>query len=192
MRPAIVAALLALAASPAAAAPERAQAASGSRSSAPGRGSESLSLWGVLDPGPIDGVGVGGRFTIPIEPNGVLRHPRVKDEFTLEVGADFVHYSDTVGIPGFYVDYSWNGFLAVVGGTWNFWFTPRFALYPKLDVGYLFGWYGGDDDFGPYDAHEFDGIFVQGALGVIYRFQTMSLRAELGSGLLRLGVGFAF
>jgi hypothetical protein len=189
---ALLAALLVLAAAPAAAAPERA-AQGGSRSSAPGRGSESLSFWGVVDPGPIDGVGIGGRFTLPLESNGVLRHPRVKDEFTLEIGADFVHYSDTVGVPGIYtVDYSWNGFLAVVGGTWNFWFTPRFALYPKLDVGYLFGWYSAEDDFGPYDAYEFDGVFVQGALGLIYRFQTMSLRAELGSGLLRLGVGFAF
>jgi hypothetical protein len=188
MRTALLAALL-LAASPAVAAPERPSAP---RTSAPGRGSDSLSVWAVLDPGPIDGIGVGGRFTLPLEPNGVLRHPRVKDEFTLELGADFVHYEDRVGVPGFFVDYSWNGVLLVGGAAWNFWFTPRFALYPKLDVGYFFGWYGGDDDFGPYGRYDFDGIFIQGAAGVIYRFQTMALRAEAGSGLLRVGLSFPF
>jgi hypothetical protein len=189
MRTALLTALLLAVASPAAAAPERPVAQS---SWAPGRGSHSLSLWGVLDPGPIDGAGIGGRFTLPIEPNGVLNHPRVKDEFTLELGADFVHYQDRVGVPGFFeVDYTWNGFLLVAGGTWNFWFTPRFAVYPKLDVGYFFGWYS-DEDFGPVGRHDFDGIFIQGAAGLIYRFQTMSLRMELGSGLLRIGVGFPF
>ena len=35
-------------------------------------------------------------------------------------------------------------------------------------------------------------MFLQGAAGLIYRFQTVALRVELGSGLLRLGVGFPF
>jgi hypothetical protein len=189
MRTALLAAFLLVAASPAAAAPERPV---GQSSYAPGRGSHSLSLWGVLDPGPIDGVGVGGRFTLPIEPNGILNHPRVKDEFTLELGADFVHYNDRVRAFGFPdLNYSWNGVLLVAGGTWNFWFTPKLALYPKIDVGYFFGWYS-NEDFGPYGRYDFDGIFIQGAAGLIYRFQTMSLRMELGSGLLRIGVGFPF
>jgi hypothetical protein len=38
----------------------------------------------------------------------------------------------------------------------------------------------------------FDGIFLQGALGLVYRFETVALRVELGSGLMRIGVGFAF
>jgi hypothetical protein len=188
MRTLLLAALL-LAASPAAAAPERPAA---THSTAPGRGAHALSLWGVLDPGRADGVGFGARFTLPIEPNGVLAHPRVKDEFTLELGMDFVHYEDRVGVPGFFeVDYTWNGFLLVAGGTWNFWFTPRFAVYPKLDVGYLFGWYS-DEDFGPVGRRDFDGVFLQGAAGLIYRFDTLSLRLELGSELVRLGVGFRF
>jgi hypothetical protein len=187
MRTALLAALL-LAASPAAAAPEKPAPA---RSAAPGRGSHSLSLWGVLDPGPVDGVGFGGRFTIPIDPDGVLRHPRVKDEFALELGMDFVHYEDRVGVPGFVVDYTWNGFLLVAGATWKFWFTPRFAAYPKIDLGYFFGWYS-DENFGPVGRRDFDGVFLQAAAGLIYRFETVSLRLELGSGLMRLGVGFRF
>jgi hypothetical protein len=178
-----------LAASPAAAAPSAPSARNAG--SAPGRGSHSLSVWGVADPGPVDGIGAGLRFTFPLEPRGVLHHPRVKDEFTLEVGADFIHYEDRVGVPGFLVDYTWNGFLLVAGGAWNFWFTPQFAVYPKIDLGYFFGWYS-DANFGPYGRHDFGGIFLQGALGLIYRFQTVALRLELGSGLVRLGVGFQF
>jgi hypothetical protein len=157
--------------------------------SAPRRGGQMLSFWGVLDPGPVDGIGVGGRAMLPLAPQGILQHPRIKDELTLELGADLVHYSDRVGYP-YYVDYSWNGFLPVVGATWNFWFTPDLALYPKLDVGYWFGWYRGWDD--RYGRSSYGGAFLQGAVGLIYRLQAVSLRVELGSGLLRLGAGFAF
>jgi hypothetical protein len=161
--------------------------------SAPRRGGQMLSLWGVLDPGPVDGVGIGGRAMLPLAPHGILQHPRIKDEFTLELGADLVHYSERVGVPGYpYVDYSWNGFLPVVGATWNFWFTPDLALYPKLDLGYWFGWYRGWDDRYGYHRRGHGGAFVQGAVGLIYRLQAVSLRVELGSGLLRVGAGFAF
>ncbi len=191
MRPTIAAtlAVLALAASPAAAAP----ASMPVRSSAPGPGGQSFSFWAVLDPGPFDGIGVGGRFTLPIVPQGILHSPRVRDEFTLELGADFVHYSDRVGLPpGPFVDYSWNGFLAVAGGAWNFWFTPRFAAYPKLDVGWWSGWYSHWDPGLGYTRASFDGLFLQGALGIIYRFDRVALRAEAGSGLLRIGLGVPF
>jgi hypothetical protein len=186
----VLAALLLLAAAPAAAAPAPSSHRSYPPRSSSG-GTESLSFWAVLDPGPIDGVGFGGRVMLPLAPQGVLHNPRVRDEFTLEVGADFVHYQDRVGFAPATFDYSWNGVLLVGGPTWNFWFTPRFALYPKLDVGYFVGWYGGRS-VAPYSRAEFDGFFLQGAVGLIYKLQSLSLRAELGSGLLRVGVGFPF
>lgn len=178
----ILALVLVLAASTADAAPRR--------SAAPGRGATAVSLWGVVDPGPFDGVGVGGRLTFPL--GGILGSPTVRDEFALELGADFIHYSDRVGIEPEFVDYSWNGFLLVGGLAWNFWLTPRFALYPKVDVGYFTGWYRGWDDRFGYRREGFDGTFVQLAGGAIFRLQTVSLRIEAGSGLLRLGVGFPF
>ncbi len=198
----LTAALLLLAASPALAA-QKSGSSGSSRSSdgssAPGAGGQSLSGWLVLDPGPIDGIGVGGRVAIPLSPQGVLHHPRIRDEFTLELGADIVHYAMKVTVPDYYYggwhteDYSWNGLLAVGGVAWNFWFTPRFALYPKIDLGYFFGWYSGwDDRWGPYGRSSFGGLFLQGAAGLIYRFQTLSLRVELGSGLVRAGVGMSF
>jgi hypothetical protein len=185
---AVPALALLLAASPAAAKPVPSGRAS------PGPGAQSLSVWGVLDPGPIDGFGFGGRYTMPLVPEGVLHAPRVKDEFTLELGADFVHYSATVGWAPYTVDYTWNGILVVGGVTWNFWLNPNLALYPKLDLGYLFGQYSGWDSgyYGTYGRANLGGVFLQGAAGLIYRFQSLALRVELGSGLLRLGVGFPF
>ncbi len=207
MRRPLVAVLLLLAASPALAAQKPGSSRSGSSSSSlgssPGPGGQSLSGWFVLDPGPVDGVGIGGRVAIPLAPAGVLHSPRVRDDFTLELGADFVHYAMKVTVPDYYYsypyygshteDYSWNGLLAVGGVAWNFWLTPRFALYPKIDLGYFFGWYSGwNDAWGPYGRSSFGGLFLQGAGGLMYRFQTMSLRIELGSGLLRAGLGMSF
>jgi hypothetical protein len=180
---------LLLAASPAQAKPGVARSSGGS-----GGGVSSLSFWGVLDPGPIDGLGLGFRVGVPLVPQGIL-HAQVRDELVLELGADFVHYSERIGYSPYYVDYSWNGLLAVGGVAWNFWFTPNLALYPKLDLGWWFGWYRGWDaryDF-YYGRHDFDGIFLQGAAGLIYRTQSkLDFRLELGSGLVRVGLGIPF
>ena len=173
------------------ASPAEARTGSRSSSSSEGTGVSSLSLWGVFDPGPVDGAGLGLRLAFPIVPQGIL-HARVRDELVLEAGADFVHYSDRVGYNPYYVDYSWNGVLAVGGVAWNFWLTPRFALYPKLDLGWWFGSYHGWDSRYGYGRPGYDGVFLQGALGLIYRLPRVDLRVELGSGLLRLGVGFPF
>jgi hypothetical protein len=177
-------AVLLLSALPAAAAPGQA------RGSAPGPGGRSLSLWGVVDPGPIDGVGAGMRLTLPIVPEGVLHSPSVRDELTLEVGADFVHYDEQIGWP-YYFEYTWNGLLAVGGVAWNFWLTPRLAVYPKIDLGWWFGSYRGYDGPFGYARHDFDGVFLQGAAGLVYRLSSVGFRLELGTGLLRVGVAFS-
>jgi hypothetical protein len=160
------------------------------------RGGHSLSVWGVFDAGGPGGVGLGMRLTLPLVPEGVLRHPTIKDEFVLELGADFVHYGAQLGFYPYYIDYTWNGVLPVVGAAWNVWFTPRFAIYPKLDLGYWIGWWGGwNTYYGAtygYIRPSYGGFFIQGALGFIYRLDPVALRAELGTGLLRLGVAFQF
>ena len=154
------------------------------------KGTEQLSFWLVLDPGP-DGIGVGGRYMLPIA-DGVVRHPRIRDEFTLEFGADFIHYGDSVGAPPYLYEYSWNGVLVAVGVTWNFWFTPKFALYPKLDVGFLFGSYSGwSDDWG-YTQRDYGGVYLEPAIGLMYALGRANLRVEFGTDLARIGLGFAY
>jgi hypothetical protein len=185
-----VAISLAVAASPAEARPGASPGASQGASSGASTGVTSLSVWGDFDPGP-NGAGLGFRLSLPIVPQGLLHSSRVRDELVLEVGGDFLHYSQHIGNP-YFVDYSWNGFLAVGGLAWDFWLTPQLALYPKLDLGFEFGWYNGwDPYYGTYyDRHGYGGLFAQVAAGLIYRLQSVDLRVELGTGLLRLGVGF--
>jgi hypothetical protein len=168
---------LALAAPPAAAPPAR------------GGGTQLLSVWLVLDPGPVDGIGIGGRWMTPLG-TGVIRGGRVRDEFTLELGVDLAHYGATAGAPPYTVDYSWNGLLLAIGPTWNFWLAPQFAIYPKLDLGVWIGSYHGWDASYGYTRHDYGGLYLEPAVGVLWRLRPVTLRLELGTELLRLGVGF--
>ncbi|HYU15046.1 MAG TPA: hypothetical protein VEL05_03215 [Candidatus Acidoferrum sp.] len=126
------------------------------------------------------GLGVGGRYQKTLVPEGWLHIPTVHDDFGLEGGADFIHYS--------FFGASYNEVAVVVGGVWNFWFAKdRLALYPKVDMGYRFGSWSAGSTIGGYG-----GLILQGSAGIAYRVAPVTLRAELGSGSLRLGAGFAF
>jgi hypothetical protein len=168
-----------------AAAPAHAKTPAGSASS----GTE-LSFSLDLAPGPY-GAGAGFRVGIPLVPQGLIHGSRVRDELLLEVGGDFLHYDEHIGYP-YDVHYSWNGIAAVGGLAWNFWLTQQFALYPKIDLGLMWGWYSGwDPAYGTYyDRHSYAGPFAQVAGGLIYRLQSVDLRAELGTEMFRVGVGF--
>ena len=108
-------------------------------------GATSLSFALDLDPGPY-GWGLGFRVGLPIAPNGVIHGAKVRDEFQLEVGGDYLHYEASTGWPNDY-HYSWNGIVGVAGLQWNFWLVPQLALYPKIDLGFSSGWYTGIDLF---------------------------------------------
>jgi hypothetical protein len=155
-----------------------------------GIGSTTIDGFLVLDPGP-DGVGAGFRVSIPLA-RGPIQNSRVRDEFVLEPGMDFVHYHQRLGWYPYYESYDWNGLLFVVGGAWQFWLTPNFALYPKIDLGWWYGWNSGWHDRYGYHHDDYGGSFLQIAGGLIYRINRLNLRAELGSDLIRLGIGVAF
>jgi hypothetical protein len=183
---AAVALAVAVAAAPAHA--KQASSAAGAGTHPTGASTFSLAL--DLDPWP-GGVGFGFRVGLPLAPQGIL-HAKVRDELVLELGGDYLHYSEHVGYGPYAVDYSWNGLLAVAGLEWNFWLVPQLALYPKIDLGFETGWYTG---WNPapgyyYDRHAYGGLFAQIAAGAIYRLQSVDLRLELGSAMVRLGVGF--
>jgi hypothetical protein len=179
---------IALAAAPAQA--RTSASTSGGGVSTRSTGNTTLSLALDLDPWP-GGAGFGFRVGLPLAPQGIL-HAKVRDELVLEVGGDYLHYSDRVGYGPYAVDYSWNGLLAVAGLQWNFWLVPQLALYPKIDLGFETGWYTGWDPQPGYyyDRHGYGGLFAQVAAGAIYRLQSVDLRLELGSAMVRLVVGF--
>lgn len=147
-----------------------------------------VSAWGIL---PWGGIGVGARFMMPLAIGPLLTNTKLRDNFSLELGGDFLHFSTDVGVPGFSFNYSWNEVLPVVGMMWNIWFNPKLALYPKVELGYVFAWVSGWRGFGGQPGY--GGVFADGAGGVLYKLDSgLTLRAEVGIAGLKLGAGWLF
>jgi len=165
---------------------------SGSTSAAWGNGGAPAmhgpSVWGIL---PWGGVGVGGRFMLPLNFPPLLRNTQFRDNFALEFGADLLHWNYNFGFAGFGYSYSWTEVLPVVGAMWNIWVNDRFAFYPKLEIGYAFGWFS---DLGNNMAQaSYGGVFADGAVGALYNLSGgLTLRAEVGYAGLKLGAGWLF
>jgi hypothetical protein len=128
------------------------------------------------------GLGVGARYQKTIVPQGFIRDSEITDDLGIEGSFEFRHHSVDD-------DWSYNEIDLAAGVVWNVWFTERFAVYPKLGLGYGFGWFS--DDFGQ-DESDYGGFFLLGAAGVLYRLDAVTLRAEIGSQSLQLGVAFTF
>jgi hypothetical protein len=148
------------------------------------------------------GVGIGARYQLPIVPEGIL-HAQVRDDIAIDFGADFVHsnfgrvatnyyYDPVYGWNYTYADLTWNAIIPTAGILWDFWITPQLALYPKLETGVAIGWWSGDWYSGPgYGGPHANAFFIQGAAGAKLKLNNgLALKAELGSGMLKLGVAF--
>ena len=140
------------------------------------------------------GFGIGGRYRMPLVTEGVIRPNAsgIRDTVDLEFGADLVRYDYSYRVAPYDYGYTWTAFRPRVGVMWNFWFSPQFALYPKLDLGYQFGWFSGwNNAVGP--SPGWSGAFLEPSIGMIWRFRpATSLRVEAGSEGLKVGLGFAF
>jgi hypothetical protein len=121
---------------------------------------------------------IGGRYYIPIVPDGFL--PSINDEFGLEFGLDL----DFTFLSGVYSDSVLVGFGIPADGVWDFHFSPRFDAYGKL--GFVFGsvfnsGYGG-----------FWWTF-RSAVGLRLKLnEALYFRAEVGYPAIMAGLGFAF
>jgi hypothetical protein len=148
-----------------------------------------LSLWGIIPYGyGAFGLGIGARFAVPLPIPSLIPGGRVRDDWSLEFGADYYRYS--LGFAGS-SDYAVNWFLPVCGIMWNVWLNDNFAVYPKVEAGYHIGWVSGYPD--GYTAPAYGGVFASGAVGLIYKLGgTVNLRAEAGYAGIKGGVGFAF
>jgi hypothetical protein len=151
-----------------------------------GRG---LSLWGVL---PYSyggfGFGFGARFALPLPiPSLLPKDSRIRDNWSLEFGADYVRFS----LGYFSSDYSVNWLLPVAGVRWNVWLTDKFAVYPKAEAGYEIAWVSGFPSGS--SAPTYGGFFISGAAGLLYQVAgSLTLRAEAGSFGFKGGIGLAF
>ena len=144
-----------------------------------------LSVWGIL---PWSGIGVGARFMLPMPISPLLGNSGIRDSWALEFGADFMHWS--YGYLNY--DWSYNQFVPVVGLMWNIWLNQQFALYPKLEAGYAFGWWSNyDTTYGSQASHPW--LFWDVTAGLMYKLNSgLTLRAEAGYAGLKLGVGWLF
>jgi hypothetical protein len=136
------------------------------------------------------GFGVGARYELPLIPEGLLQ-AQVRDDVSLDFGADFIHVSwgeyydyNPATYSYYWTDVSFNALIPTVGLLWNFHITPRLTVYPKLDAGYAIMWWS--DFYGP--SPRATAFFLQGVAGATLKLDRVTLRGELGSGMLKLGV----
>lgn len=135
------------------------------------------------------GFGVGARYQKVVAPIGVIKQGPVHDEVALEGGFDYFHYSFGYRLGSFSQSWTYNEVAFTFGAAWNFWMLEdKLALYPKLDLSYRIGSVSGDIG----SMSGYGGLWFQATGGVMYRTGNVTLRAELGSGSLRLGAGLAF
>lgn len=136
------------------------------------------SLWGVL---PWGGYGLGARYMLPLPITQLLTRTKFRDYWSLEFGADLLHWNydyGVVGAQGF--NYSWTEVVPVVGMMWQVWFTENFAAYPKIEMGYAFGWYS-DTNGTTTGLSGGNHFFPSGTAGVLYKVGNgITLRAEAG------------
>lgn len=150
-----------------------------------------LTAWGVLPYGySTFGIGLGARFALPMPIPSLIPGGRIRDNWSLEFGADYLRYS--FGLGAGFGDYSVSEILPVCGMMWNVWLNDSFAVYPKAEAGYQIAWVSGYNGLG--SAPGYGGIFVNGAVGLIYKLGggNINLRAEAGYSGIKGGVGFVF
>ena len=133
-----------------------------------------IAVWGDLDWG---GIGIGGRYNMPLVADGFL--PELNDSFELEFGPDI--YFSTWGLCGLYVCSGLRLDL-LAEGRWTFHLWPNLAAYAKLSVGPSI-W------LGSYSNVAFH--FNIGP-GIIYQLNDkMDVRAEVGYSGFHVGLGWA-
>ena len=135
------------------------------------------SLWGIL---PWGGYGIGARYMIPVPITQILTRTRFRDYWALEFGADLLHFNYDYAFGTSAYSYSWTEIIPVVGMMWQFWINDSFAVYPKVELGYAFGWYS-DTNGTMGSLQGGNHFFPDGTAGLLYKIGNgLTLRAEAG------------
>ena len=83
---------------------------------------------------------------IPVPITQILTRTRFRDYWAVEFGADILRINYDYGLGTTAYSYSWTEVVPVVGMMWQVWFNDSFAAYPKIELGYAFGWYSDKQD----------------------------------------------
>ena len=154
----------------------------------PGIGPTGPSLWGVLA---WAGYGAGARYMIPVPITQLLTRTRFRDYWAVEFGADIVRINYDYGLGTSPYSYSWTEVVPVVGMMWQVWFNESFAAYPKVELGYAFGWYS--DTQHHHRPAGRKSLLPQRHRGILYKLGGgLTLRAEAGNIGAKGGISWLF
>ncbi len=159
---------------------------------ASGASAKSAVGWAIL--GWSSSIGLGVSLQLPLVPQGLIHDPGFKlhDSLDLDLGLDYLSYWNTYHSGPYSYDVS--EFNLHAGVIWNFWLTPKAAVYPKAGLGYSFASY----DYSPgwpagYGHTEYGGLYPELAVGGrLLIGDALTLRGELGWAGLKIGLGFDF
>jgi len=155
----------------------------------PGIGPSGPSLWGVLAWG---GYGAGARYMIPVPITQILTRTRFRDYWAVEFGADILRINYDYGLGATPYSYSWTEVVPVVGMMWQVWFNENFAAYPKVELGYAFGWYS-DTQGTTTGLSGGNHFYPSGTAGILYKVGNgLTLRAEAGNIGAKGGISWLF
>jgi len=155
----------------------------------PGIGPSGPTVWGVLAWG---GYGAGARYMIPVPITQILTRTRFRDYWAVEFGADILRINYDYGLGTGAYSYSWTEVVPVVGMMWQVWFNENFAAYPKVELGYAFGWYSDTqgNNTGLSGGNHF---YPGGTVGILYKVGNgITLRAEGGNIGVKGGISWLF
>jgi hypothetical protein len=128
------------------------------------------------------GIGVEGRYEIPIVANGFI--PSINNSISIEPSFG-ISYNGS-GVSG--SDYHLTVFSPAVYGIWSFWFSEPFRAYAGLGLGYniaVVSGYNGSDSFSSF--------YWDPVVGIFYKFApAIAFRAEAGREAIKAGVSFFF
>jgi hypothetical protein len=161
--------------------PSSADAAGGIKDTSLHARPQMISVFTGLHYGHFSGYGfpllIGGRYSIPIVPDGFI--PSLNDEFALEFGLDL----DFTFLASRYQDSVLVGFGIPADAMWDFHFSAKFDAYAKL--GFVFG---------SVFNSGYDGFWwtFRSAVGLRLKLnEAMYFRAEVGYPAIMAGLGFA-
>jgi hypothetical protein len=150
--------------------------------------------------GGANGLGMGGRFSIPVVANGFI--PNINNSVAIGFGLDWLHYDGCWRNYAYFNCSNMNAFWFPAVMQWNFYFTPHWSAFAEPGLAmYYVSW--GDDCYDYYLANgqrvvgcygsprshfQFDPVFQVG--GRFHATEKVAITARLGYPYFSIGVSF--